>query len=268
MDVGIITSGDRENRIITNQTNLTGHLQTGDVKHDLTSGVEFIYESQLNNTVASVSSARPQTNLYQPDSKVIYPAVLKNGQLTDGETMTSALYLHNTAHLSEQWQISTGLRAEHYNTDTHRVVAQAAVAKGQVQTIPVGTLLPQSASASDNLLSYKVGALYKPASNGSVYLSYATSQLPPGSNNFALTTSGAIGADAPNVDTAKRYRIWNWALSGSCWITKLRCRQPCLKVSMTMNLSQTPIVQCVLLVKNKCGVWNWVWSGKFCQSGN
>ncbi len=195
---------DRENRIITNQTNLTGHLQTGDVKHDLTTGVEFIYESQLNNTVATASGvARPQTNLYQPDSKVIYPAVLKNGQLTDGETMTSAVYLHNTAHLSEQWQISTGLRAEHFNTDTRRVVAQGEVAKGQVQTIPVGTLLPQSASASDNLLSYKVGALYKPASNGSIYLSYATSQLPPGSNNFALTTSGAIGADAPNVDPQK-----------------------------------------------------------------
>jgi catecholate siderophore receptor len=195
---------DRENRIVTNQTNLTGHLQAGNVKHDLTTGIEFIYESQLNNNLALANNTpTPEVNLYKPDSRVTFPVLSKNGQLTDGETMTSALYLHNTAHLNEQWQISTGLRAEHYNTDTRRVVAQTAVAKGQVQTIPVGTLLPQSASASDNLLSYKVGALYKPAANGSVYLSYATSQLPPGSNNFALTTSGAIGADTPNVDPQK-----------------------------------------------------------------
>jgi catecholate siderophore receptor len=205
-NIEVIRQGvDRENRILTNQTNLTGHLQTGAVKHDLTSGVEFIYESQLNNNVALASNitARPQVNLYQPDTRVLFPKLGKNGQLTDGETMTSALYLHNTAHINEQWQLSTGLRAEHYNTDTHRVVAQGAVAKGQVQTIPVGTLLPQSASASDNLLSYKVGALYKPAENGSVYVSYATSQLPPGSSNFALTTTSGVNGNSPNVDPQK-----------------------------------------------------------------
>lgn len=195
---------DRENRIVTNQTNLTGHLQTGNVKHDLTSGVEFIYESQRNNNLALAAGvARPEVSLYQPDSSVSLPKLNQNGTYTDGETMTSAVYLHNTAHLNEQWQFSTGLRAEHYNTDTHRVVAQGAVAKGQVQTIPVGTLLGQSANASDNLLSYKVGALYKPADNGSIYVSHAISLLPPGSNNFALDTAAALGMNSPNVDPQK-----------------------------------------------------------------
>ena len=97
-NIEVIRQGvDRENRILTNQTNLTGHLQIGSVKNDLTGGVEFIYESQLNNTVAlATGTARPQINLYQPDTQALYPALRKNGQLTDGETMTSALYMHNT----------------------------------------------------------------------------------------------------------------------------------------------------------------------------
>jgi catecholate siderophore receptor len=53
----------------------------------------------------------------------------------------------------------------------------------------VGTLVPASLSADDTLFSYKLGLLFKPAENGSIYLSHATSQQPPGGSNFTLSTA-------------------------------------------------------------------------------
>jgi catecholate siderophore receptor len=44
--------------------------------------------------------------------------------------------------------------------------------------------------------------LYKPATNGSVYLSYATSQLPPGGSNFTLSAT-ANNINNPNIDPQK-----------------------------------------------------------------
>jgi len=61
--------------------------------------------------------------------------------------------------------------------------------------------LGSSVKLDDELFSWKLGAVYKPAENGSIYVSYATSQLPPGSANFSL--SPANNANNPNVDPQK-----------------------------------------------------------------
>ncbi|HEX6638356.1 MAG TPA: TonB-dependent receptor, partial [Steroidobacteraceae bacterium] len=46
---------------------------------------------------------------------------------------------------------------------------------------------------------YKVGVLFKPAPDGSVYLSHATSQQPPGGANFTLV-AGGTGNNVNRVD--------------------------------------------------------------------
>ena len=40
-----------------------------------------------------------------------------------------------------------------------------------------------------NLSSYKLGLVYKVVENGSVYISRANTQLPPGGANFAFSTT-------------------------------------------------------------------------------
>src|SRR4029079_4724504 len=56
-------------------------------------------------------------------------------------------------------------------------------------TLPVGTPVPVSISNGDTLLSLKVGALYKPAPDGSLYVAFATSALAPGSSAFSLSSA-------------------------------------------------------------------------------
>ncbi len=42
-------------------------------------------------------------------------------------------------------------------------------------------------STHDTLLSWKLGAVYKPTLNSSIYAAYAKSLTPPGSANFSLS---------------------------------------------------------------------------------
>jgi catecholate siderophore receptor len=191
---------DQQNQILTNQTQLNTSVEVAGLTHDISSGIEFIYESQRNNTLALPTGvSQAAANLYNPSTDDVFVNPVRTGASTDGSTLTSGVYLLDTIHLNEQWQFNASARFEHYKTETDTVTIQGAATP---QIIPVGTKLGSSVEASDNLASYKLGALYKPASNGSLYLSYATSQLPPGGANFTLSeTAGNI--NNPNLDPQK-----------------------------------------------------------------
>ncbi len=203
---------DQTNQILTNQTNLTASFEAGGIKHDLSSGVEFIYESQLNYTLGipflspTSSSTTPQVNanLYSPRTDDVFQPVRRTGGKTDGETSTYAFYAQDTITLNDQWELSAGVRADRFHTKTDVITRQAAVTAPAVQTVPVGTLLASDAHLTDELVGWKLGGVYKPATNGSIYVSYATSQLPPGGANFSLNTTNATNnINSPNMDPQK-----------------------------------------------------------------
>ena len=177
---------DQRNEILTNQTNLTAELEAAGVKHSLSTGVEFIYEKQRNNLYAAVSGQDP-ANLYNPSVYDDFQPLVKNGEKTEGDTTTVAAYLFDTIKINEVFQLNGGVRYEHYSTEF------------------TNTATPLNLDASDNLTTWKVGALYKPAPNGSVYVAYASSQKPPGSDNFTLSasTTGGQAVNNPNLEPQK-----------------------------------------------------------------
>ncbi len=199
---------DQSNEILTNQTNLTASFDAGGVQHDLSSGVEFIYESQLNwNVGLPWSSENPServtqepANLYNPSTGDVFQPVVRDGTKTDGETTTYGIYALDTITFNPQWEVSVGLRADRFHTQTDQTVRQGAVTAPAEQTIPVGTLLGREAHVTDQLLSWKLGGVYKPTEDGSIYASYATSELPPGGANFALNTDPTTQASGNNIN--------------------------------------------------------------------
>jgi catecholate siderophore receptor len=192
------------NKILTNQTNLTATFDQGGVKHELSGGIEFIYEDQLTYTVGvpTGSPAQVAANLYHPRTDDVFQPVVRTGNKSEGETTTTAFYLLDTLSFNDKWELSAGVRAESYRTRYDALTRQTAVTAPAVQTIPVGTMVGSSLEANDQLISWKVGGVYKPAANGSIYISYATSQLPPGGANFSLSAT-ANNANNPNVDPQK-----------------------------------------------------------------
>ncbi len=182
---------DRQDEIMVNQTSINSAFDIGGFKNSLVSGVEFMYEKQKNKgfgTATTVLSGVPYTaisnpaaNLYNPNENDLLGIPYRNGADTDGRTSTMAAYVFDTVDLTEKWQANAGVRFERYD-----IRAKAGTVTG---TAPLQTLVRTNLSDSDNLVSYKTGLLYKPAVNGSIYASYATSYTPPGSANFALSAT-------------------------------------------------------------------------------
>jgi len=207
------TNKDQENTIFTNQTNVSAKFNTGSVGHTLNAGVELIREKQDSNgyygqnvKVFNVpgftnSGAWPAANVYAPNPYVFggYNRI-QNGTTTSGETTTVGAYVFDTVKFNEQWMLTGGLRYDHYSTKFDSTALNATT----------GALTPTNLKLSDSLWSGKIGLVYKPTENGSVYAAYGTAAQPPGGANFQLA-AGGTGNSAARTDflpqKAKTYEL-------------------------------------------------------------
>ncbi len=183
----------QENKLMTNQTNLTINVATGSVGHAITTGFEFISEEQFAPTYAAASlGTLVRVNPYNPGRPAAPPnyAPVRSGATARGETQTFGAYAFDTLSFGEKWQVTGGVRVDSFDTDFESLTLVGAV--------PNQVLTPAQFSVDDTLFSYKTGVVFKPVPNGSIYLSHAISQQPPGGTNFTL--AGGTGNNANRVD--------------------------------------------------------------------
>lgn len=185
---------DEVTELLTNQTNLTSSFVTGRVQHAISTGVEFIYERMLSRGGVLVGAAQP-ANLYNPSREDFFGELEPSGAVTDGKTTTAAAYFVDTMTFSPRWSLNLGLRLDHYDTET--------------DIIPAPTTPPTEAVFLDkqgNLVTGKIGLVFKPRENGSIYVAYGTSELPPGGTNFQLNATTTNIAN-PNLDPQEAHNI-------------------------------------------------------------
>jgi len=198
---------DQINTILANQLNLSGKFKTGSIAHSVSTGVEVSYEEQqawsyygASATVYNVpgvtsSGAWGVANLYNPDPNTTGYKRLRSGAMSDGTTTTVGAYLFDTMELGKQWQLSAGLRFDRYKTNYYATTLVTTT----TSTAIAGTLTPTSLSTSDTLVTGKLGLVYKPLENGSIYVDFASGAQPPGGSTFALATGGT-GSSANRTD--------------------------------------------------------------------
>jgi len=153
----------RGSEALANQTDLSGTLETGSVTHNFTTGLEFT-QDRLYNRSMSIDGlpGSERDSLWNPQvPNRHYDLTISYGDKTRAaEIDTRSLYLFDTMTLSEQFLVNTGLRFEKYKV-----------------TDPGNKL-----QRKDDLFNYQLGLVWKPASNGSIYLNYSTSSNPAGEN--------------------------------------------------------------------------------------
>lgn len=199
------TYKDQKNTILTDQLNLHLDLDTGSVQHAISTGLEFAREEQHNYGLATTSgSGWPAASLYNPDWNVSGLSWGHSGADTRGRTTTYSAYFFDTLTFNDSFMVTAGLRADHYKTEYHSLV----VCGSGRQPVPCGTQPTGSLvtgvddDASDTLLNWKLGAVYKIDDTVSLYADYAQSQQPPGGANFELSNA-ANSANNPNMDPQK-----------------------------------------------------------------
>jgi catecholate siderophore receptor len=207
------------NRILTNQTNVTATIESGAVTQNLSAGVELTQEKATAAGIAALNgSTWPAASLYHPDPHVGGLVYGPTGAGTAGKTNTAAAYLFDTLKFGERWQVNAGARLDHYTTDFKSTVVCGGRGAPACGSLPNGSVVPGvDARKTGNLPNYKLGVVYKPTANGSLYANFAQSQQPPGGNTLTLSSS-ANSLDNPDLDPEKARTFelgTKWDLLGS-----------------------------------------------------
>ena len=148
----------RSSETLINQTDLFGSAMTGSVKHNFAAGFELSKEDIYSRSVSGLPGS-DRDFLYSPNPDRDYSYSLTRGPKThDGDIKTRSIYVMDTMDLNEQFSVNLGLRYDNFRVAN------------------------QTDSRKDTFFNYQLGVVYKPAHNGSIYLSYATSANPSGEN--------------------------------------------------------------------------------------
>lgn len=174
-------------------------FDTAGLKHNLTAGIELLYERQLTlgfgtaaqtiRGVAYPAVAQTAANLYNPNPNDPLGIPYQTGADSDGKTLTTALYAFDTITINEAFKLNAGLRVDRYNASANIGTLVTADNQAANPGYTPGAIAPSSLSVSDNLVSWNLGAVYKPTANSSIYAAAANSYTPPGGANFALSAA-------------------------------------------------------------------------------
>ena len=210
----------REVKTLSNQTNLAAQFATGPFLHAFAGGLELIREkghtlrdwsglgvaADLSKEVNQTAAGAPApvstvvgTSPYHPNPhRPITGFSPVYAFVDDIRIETAALYAFDTIKLNERWQATGGARLEHYSAK-YDILARA-------------TGISTPFEASDTLLTGKLGLVFKPARNGSLYFSWGLAAQPPGTSNLSNDngsrsngTPGTTGQNSPNSDPQKSY---------------------------------------------------------------
>lgn len=190
---------ERTNKTLNNLTNLSARFDTGGISHSLALGVEFTREK---STAGRFGSANPgPTDLFDPDPLRAGAVVLAPTQVARVKVDTIGFYLYDTIELSDQLQITGGVRGEKYDVEIDSLTAAGA---------PTGVGSYERDKFSWN---GKIGVVFKPVENASIYASFGTSALPPGSflSNPDISRTGD-NAFPGFVPDAKPVRAHNYEI--------------------------------------------------------
>jgi catecholate siderophore receptor len=185
----------------TNQTDLFGEFELGGFKNNFSTGIEYSHEEadkssyNVNTdttplTAAVTNICKPATvgapsgynctSLSRPNPNDPWSGTIaRSAYGTDTTGTTRAIYAFDTLELDPQWLLNMGLRYDHFDTAYKATAAPSA-------TNPTGFT---KADDTSEFVTGQLGLVWKPAENGSVYVSYATSATPPG----ATLSEGAEG---------------------------------------------------------------------------
>lgn len=156
---------DVHNDLWANQTDVVGKFQTWGLLHTFVTGAEFSGENrtQVRQTISGLSSF----NLLNPDPYPVNPGVLQPALLpgASAEGRSAAVYAADQIKINRWFEVMGGVRFENYRSSSN---AQATAA------IPA----PPTFNGNDNMWSYRVGGIFHPTENSSIYVMHGTSFNP------------------------------------------------------------------------------------------
>ncbi|MEE1923167.1 TonB-dependent siderophore receptor [Pseudomonas sp. 148P] len=196
----------------TNQTDLFGDFYIAGFKNSFSTGIELSREeskrstydvntdttpltpitsttpSSTNCTVGTIASSGYNcTSLSNPNPDDPWAgSIARNYGGTTTKSKTRAIYVFDTLELTPQWLVNIGLRYDHFDTEYRTYTANGATSVNSKGVRAEG-------QDTSEFFTGQLGLVWKPADNGSIYVSYATSATPPGAMLGEGTDNNPLG---------------------------------------------------------------------------
>lgn len=204
---------DSINDTLYNQLDLTFSIPGG---HSLVLGTSMLQEDYTldnGNVLRNVDGATPNPtldpiNITSANGLYTGPVNAIRSGHQDGDLFNVAVYAFAAAKIVEQLEINGGIRWEH-NRARFRSDTIATPAAGGAYTVGARQ------DATDSLFSYRIGLVYKPASNASLYIAYGNSKNPTATtvrSGCGLLVTGTGGVSDPCE--AKPEQAVNYEIGG------------------------------------------------------
>jgi catecholate siderophore receptor len=168
------------NTMIANATDVIAEFNTGMLEHTAITGVEVNRETRdfLRNQFAGQAG----TSLLSPDpwrggGTVQSPTA---SQVTYGEATDIAFYAADQIKINRYFEVLGSIRVENYKFE---------------QTAPRASATVNNLSRDDNLVSWRVGGVFHPTLNSSIYLMHGTS-FNPSADNLSISVNNVTTAQS------------------------------------------------------------------------
>ena len=173
---------DQENQLLYNQTDLRHEAGAkGGVRNVLNVGVAAIWESYrlsqgslLRNADGSAIAPLPLISIANPDTNWTGPVRYTLTSHSRSETSGIAVYAFDTLELGPMFELNGGVRFEHQRA-AFRNLPLAFVPPGSTQLTALQQL-PQL--SREDLFSWRVGAVFHPVKDVSLYAGYGNAKTP------------------------------------------------------------------------------------------
>ena len=157
-------------KTVSNSLELSGHFQTGEVKHNYMGGYAFVALNRNSYTGYNLGDdvqgpgLYSHVSVYDPHSMGYMTSKFSKATVT--HHYANSLYLQDLLELGERWKVLAALRADFF-----RYLSASA-------DTPTGKREYESHGSFNRIrnkaLTYRLGAVYLPHPNNSLYASFAT----------------------------------------------------------------------------------------------
>jgi catecholate siderophore receptor len=193
-----LQSRDMTDTIAIGQVDAIARFATGPVGHALAFGLEGAEETSRNFLRTGPNA--PVADLFDPDPSQPYAGpITRSGALNDGAADSRAAYAFDTAKLGEKVQVTGGVRWDRFDVTYDQTAAGGALT---------------SFERDDDMVSGRVGIVYKPNPHASVYAGYGTS-FNPSAEGLTLTaaTAGIEPEKARSYEVGSKWDVASGTVS-------------------------------------------------------
>lgn len=219
--------GNSVESVADDQLEMSAKWNSFGFEHQIVTGAEFAWEN--SKPLFDNTTGVPTINLVNPTQHQPFPGTRFARLYSETSAQSIGLYGVDTITLDPQWEVTLGLRWDQFRSSFHSITY--ATVPNAPQATPAFLNPPANATiqTTDAKATYRVGIVYKPVENGSVYFSHGTSFNPSAESLSQLTSGRGLATQNATLPPEKnrsfevgtKWQFWNARIETSAALFRL-----------------------------------------------